>query len=67
MQLKRKWLRDVKKGLCMIFKEYSKRADKRDEVYMSGLMRLRADQAKADWEEEREEYRRIKKKSRKKL
>ena len=56
---KRKWNREVKKGMMQSFKEFSKRVDRRDQEYVGGLLKLRARQAREDWLEEKTRYRKM--------
>ena len=60
--LKRSWQREVKKGYDKDLKEFGRSlVHRRDQEYVKGLLRLRAEQAKQDWEQCREKYRTEKK------
>ena len=59
--LKRSWNREVKKGFSGSMEEYEKsEIFRRDEKYVSGLLNLRAGQAKEDWATARTFYKKQK-------
>ena len=60
--LKRSWQREVKKGYCESLKKFKDTEGyRRDLKYVMGLLDLRIDQARSDWEEARRQYREQKK------
>ena len=56
--LKRSWQREVKKGYEKDLREYGRSMiHRRDQKYVKGLLRLRALQARSDWEQCKKTYR----------
>ena len=60
---RRTYKRELKKGYSKDIKEFAKSVmNSRDEKYITGLLRMRSDQAREDWEDARKDYREEKEK-----